>query len=47
MHAFDYGWSDIQWLTINAMKSSFWSFEQRLRLINGVIKPGFSLLQTP
>jgi adenosine deaminase len=47
VHAFDYGWSDIQWLTINAMKSSFWSFDQRLRLINGVIKPGFALLQTP
>ncbi len=47
VRAFDYGWSDIQWLTINAMKSSFWHFDQRLRLINGVIKPGFALLQTP
>jgi len=45
--AFDYGWNDIEWLTINAMKSAFWPFDQRLRLINGVIKPGFALLQAP
>ncbi len=47
VHAFDYGWYDIQWLTINAMKSAFWPFDQRLRLINGVVKPGFALLQAP
>lgn len=42
--AFDYGWTDLQWLTVNAMKSSFWPFDERLRLINQVIKPGFAHL---
>lgn len=41
---FDYGWSDLQWFTVNAMKSSFWPFDKRLRLINEVIKPGFAAL---
>lgn len=44
VEAFDYGWDDIQWLTINAMKSAFWPFEKRLHLINDVIKPGFAAL---
>jgi adenosine deaminase len=39
---FGYGWSDIEWLTINAMKSAFAPFEERLQLINTVIKPGFA-----
>ena len=39
---FGYGWSDIEWLTVNAMKSAFASFDERLRLINTVIKPGFA-----
>ena len=34
----------MQWLTLNAMKSSFAPFDQRLRLINGVIKPGYARL---
>src|ERR671913_367663 len=45
VEAFDYGWDEIQWLTINAMKSSFWPFDQRLRIIEGTIKPGFSALR--
>jgi adenosine deaminase len=40
--AFGYDWADLQWLTINAMKSAFWPFEKRLALINEVIKPGFA-----
>jgi adenosine deaminase len=40
--AFGYGWDDIQWLTLNAMKSAFAPFDERLRLINTVIKPGFA-----
>src|ERR1700726_4950403 len=40
--AFGYSWSDIEWLTINAMKSAFAHFHQRLRIINTVIKPGFA-----
>ncbi|HJY69144.1 MAG TPA: adenosine deaminase [Streptosporangiaceae bacterium] len=39
---FGYGWSDVEWLTINAMKSAFAGFDERLRLINTVIKPGFA-----
>jgi thymidine phosphorylase len=39
---FGYGWTDIEWLTVNAMKSAFAGFDERLRLINTVIKPGFA-----
>ena len=39
---FGYGWSDIEWLTVNAMKSAFAGFDERLHLINTVIKPGFA-----
>ncbi len=42
VNAFGYGLSDIEWLTLNAMKSAFAHFDQRLRLINEVIKPGFA-----
>ncbi len=45
--AFGYGWSDIQWLTINAMKSAFAPFDERLELINTVIKPGFAVAMAP
>ncbi len=40
--AFGWGWGDLQWFTINAMKSSFWPFNDRLRIINEIIKPGFA-----
>jgi adenosine deaminase len=40
---FGYGWSDIEWLTVNAMKSAFIGFDERLSLINTVIKPGFAI----
>ena len=41
-----FGWDldDMRWATINAMKSAFLPFDQRLQLINRVIKPGFSML---
>ncbi|MGE0795276.1 MAG: adenosine deaminase, partial [Acidimicrobiia bacterium] len=45
VEAFDYGWDQIEWLTLNAMKSSFWPFDQRLRIINEQIKPGYALLR--
>ncbi len=41
---FGYGLADMQWLTINAMKSSFWPFDQRLDIINDVIKPRYAEL---
>ena len=40
--AFGYGLADLQWLTVNAMKSSFLPFDERLRIINEVIKPGYA-----
>jgi adenosine deaminase len=43
--AFGYGWDEVEWLTLNAMKSSFWPFDQRLRIINEQIKPGFAALR--
>jgi adenosine deaminase len=42
--AFGYGWEDLRWFTVNAMKSAFLPFDQRLALINDVIKPGFGEL---
>jgi adenosine deaminase len=42
--AFGYGWADLRWFTINAMKSAFIDFDQRLDLINNVIKPGYAAL---
>ncbi len=42
---FDLTWDDVEWLTINAMKSSFWPFEERLQIINRTIKPGFARLR--
>jgi adenosine deaminase len=40
--AFGYGWAELQWLTVNAMKSSFLPFDERLAMINEVIKPGYA-----
>ncbi|MBK5221898.1 MAG: adenosine deaminase [Acidimicrobiia bacterium] len=45
VEAFGYGWDDLEWLTINAMKSAFWPFEKRLALINEVIKPGYAAIR--
>jgi len=42
--AFGYDWTDLQWFTINAMKSAFIPFDERLAIINGVIKPGYAAL---
>jgi len=41
-----FGWdlADVRWATINAMKSAFLPFDERLALIDGVIKPGFASL---
>ncbi len=42
--AFGWGLSDFEWLTLNAMKSAFAPFPERLRTINGLIKPRYALL---
>jgi adenosine deaminase len=44
VEAFGYGWSDLQRFTINAMKSAFISFDERLSIIDDVIKPRFAVL---
>ena len=43
-HTFGYGWADLRWFTVNAMKSAFIGFDERLALINDVIKPGYAPL---
>jgi adenosine deaminase len=42
--AFGYGWADLQWFTLNAMKSAFIPFDDRLEIINGQIKPAYAQL---
>ena len=42
--AFGTDLADMQWLTINAMKSAFTDFPERLRIINNIIKPGYANL---
>ena len=42
--AFGWGLGDFEWLTINAMKSAFAPFPERLKIINGLIKPRYALL---
>jgi adenosine deaminase len=44
VEAFGYDWADLQWFTINAMKSAFLPFDERLKIINEVIKPAYSAL---
>jgi adenosine deaminase len=46
VQAFGYGWAELQWLTINAMKSAFIPFDERLAIINEVIKPAYGTLLT-
>lgn len=41
---FGYNWADMQWFTVNAMKSSFLGFDERLAVINDAIKPGYATL---
>jgi len=42
---FRIGLDEMEWLTLNAMKSAFWPFDGRLRIINEQIKPGFATLR--
>lgn len=43
--AFGYTLDDMQWFTVNAMKSAFIPFDERLAMINEVIKPGYAELK--
>ena len=42
-----FGWDlgDMQWMSVNAMKSAFLPFDERLSLINNVIKPQYAQLR--
>jgi adenosine deaminase len=42
---FGIGLDDMEWLTLNAMKSAFWPFDGRLRIINEQIKPVYASLR--
>lgn len=44
VETFDWTLADLQWLTVNAMKSAFLPFEERLHIINDVVKPGYAAL---
>jgi len=44
VEAFGYGWAELQWFTINAMKSAFIPFDERLAIINEIIKPAYAKL---
>ena len=40
------GWTldDLRWVSVNALKSAFIPFDERLALIEGVVKPGYAAL---
>ena len=42
------GWTieDLRWVTINAMKSAFLPFDERLAIIEDVVKPGYAALES-
>jgi adenosine deaminase len=44
--AFDWSLKDMEWLTINAMKSAFIGFDERLEIINTQIKPGYARIRS-
>ncbi len=43
--AFGYSLDDMEWITVNSMKSAFIPFDERLAMINEVIKPGYAELR--
>ena len=44
VEAFDYTLDDLRWFTINAMKSAFLPFDERLAIIDAIIKPEYAAL---
>lgn len=46
IETFGYTLDDMQWFTVNAMKSAFIPFDERLAMINDVIKPGYAELKS-
>jgi adenosine deaminase len=45
VETFGYGLADLEWFTLNAMKSGFAHFDERLSIINERIKPGYAALR--
>jgi adenosine deaminase len=45
VEAFGWGVDDLEWITVNSVKSAFAAFPDRLRIINGVVKPHYALLR--
>ncbi|MBA3286935.1 MAG: adenosine deaminase [Acidimicrobiia bacterium] len=43
--AFGWGLDDLEWMTINGVKSAFAPFPERLRIINAIVKPRYALLR--
>src|SRR3970282_2290370 len=43
--AFGIGFSEMEWLTLNTLKSAFAPSDERLALINEVVKPGYAHLR--
>ncbi len=43
--AFGFGMADLRWFTINALKSAFIPFDERLDLIDTVVKPAYAVLE--
>ena len=43
--AFGLGIDEVEWLTLNAIKSAFLPFDERLAVITELIKPGFATLR--
>jgi adenosine deaminase len=44
VEAFGYTVEDLRWFTVNAMKSAFLPFDERLAIIDDIIKPGYAEL---
>jgi adenosine deaminase len=44
VEAFGYGVRDLEWFTVNAMKSAFLPFDERLDIISTTIKPAYAAL---
>ncbi len=42
--AFGYSLADLRWFTINAMKSAFLPFDERLAIIDSIVKPEYAAL---
>jgi adenosine deaminase len=45
VEAFGYGLQDLEWFTVNAMKSAFLPFDERFAMISDLIKPAYAALR--